>query len=332
MKYDNKNIRFIIVDSFCGFGGVTTGMENARDENGRKICKVIVTINHDPFTIESNKSNNQDLMYFNENIRKLSQDLHPLIDHVDRMKKLYPNAYLVFWSSLECTNFSIAKGGQPRDADSRTLAEHMHPYYEALDPEYIMIENVREFMSRGALDSRGKPISKDRGRDYLKWIKDVQTKNRTVEHYYDFDFKIMNAADYGAHTSRIRYFAIFAKKGLPIRWPQQTHAKNAGSGSLFQAYKKWRPVKEVLDFSDEGVSIFKRKKPLVDRTLQRIDAGLIKYVANGDKEWLMKYRNYSNGGVNPGSSTKKPAPTLCTGFNPKLVQTEFLSAYYSNGG
>lgn len=42
------------------------------------------------------------------------------------------------------------------------------------------------------------------------------------------------------------------------------------------------PVKDVLDFTDEGVSIFTRKKPLSDKTLERIYAGLVKYVANGD--------------------------------------------------
>ena len=48
--------------------------------------------------------------------------------------------------SLECTNFSQAKGGQPRDADSRTLAEHLFRYIEAINPDYIQIENVEEFI------------------------------------------------------------------------------------------------------------------------------------------------------------------------------------------
>ena len=80
------------------------------------------------------------------------------------MRRMYPMAKVVLWASLECTNFSRAKGGQPRDADSRTLAEHLFRYIEALTPDYIQIENVEEFMSWGDLDENGKPISRDKGR------------------------------------------------------------------------------------------------------------------------------------------------------------------------
>ena len=101
---------------------------------------------------------------FTEDIRTL--ELSPLVSHVERMKKIYPEALIVLWASLECTNFSKAKGGQPRDADSRTLAEHLFRYIEAIDPDYIQIENVEEFMSWGDMDENGKPISKDKGRCY----------------------------------------------------------------------------------------------------------------------------------------------------------------------
>ena len=36
-------------------------------------------------------------------------------------------------------------------------------YIEALNPDYIQIENVEEFMSWGDLDERGKPVSRDAG-------------------------------------------------------------------------------------------------------------------------------------------------------------------------
>lgn len=90
------------------------------------------------------------------------------------MKKIYPDALVVLWASLECTNFSKAKGGQPRDADSRTLAEHLFRYIEAIYPDYIQIENVEEFMSWGDMDEKGHPISKDKGRCYEKWKRNVR--------------------------------------------------------------------------------------------------------------------------------------------------------------
>ena len=74
-----------------------------------------------------------------------------MLAHVEAMRKQYPAARVVLWASLECTNFSIAKGGQSRDADSRTLAEHLFRYIDALRPDYIQIENVKEFMTWGPL-------------------------------------------------------------------------------------------------------------------------------------------------------------------------------------
>ena len=104
-------------------------------------------MNHDANAIASHAANHPDALHFTEDIRTL--ELSPLVAHVERMKKIYPDALIVLWASLECTNFSKAKGGQPRDADSRTLAEHLFRYIEAIDPDYIQIENVEEFMSWG---------------------------------------------------------------------------------------------------------------------------------------------------------------------------------------
>ena len=160
-------MKLLYIDLFCGAGGTSTGVENARYE-GRQCAKVIGCVNHDANAIASHAANHPDAMHFTEDIRTL--ELSPLIAHIAKMRKLYPDAFVVLWASLECTNFSKAKGGQPRDADSRTLAEHLFRYIEAINPDYIQIENVEEFMSWGDLDENGKPISKDAGRLYQQWV------------------------------------------------------------------------------------------------------------------------------------------------------------------
>jgi DNA (cytosine-5)-methyltransferase 1 len=139
---------FLIVDLFCGAGGTTTGFVQAQLD-GRGIAKVIACVNHDPKAIKSHWRNHPDVKHFEEDIRTL--ELTELIALVKHYRDKYPNAYLILWASLECTNFSKAKGGQPRDADSRTLADHLDRYIVALDPDYIQIENVVEFMSWGHL-------------------------------------------------------------------------------------------------------------------------------------------------------------------------------------
>ena len=142
-----------------------------------------------------------------------------MVTHLNAMRVKYPEALVVLWASLECTNFSKAKGGQSRDADSRTLAEHLFRYIDAIDPDFVHIENVEEFMSWGDVDENGKPISMDRGRSYLRWVKNI------CKYGYSYDWKICNSADDGAYTARKRCFGQFAKKGLPISWPEPTHAK-----------------------------------------------------------------------------------------------------------
>lgn len=312
-------IKLLYIDLFCGAGGTSTGVENARYAD-EQCAKVIACVNHDANAIASHAANHPDALHFTEDIRTL--ELSPLVAHVERMKKIYPDALVVLWASLECTNFSKAKGGQPRDADSRTLAEHLFRYIEAIDPDYIQIENVEEFMSWGDMDEKGHPISKDKGRCYEKWKRNVR------KYGYDFDWRILNAADYGAYTTRKRFFGIFAKRGLPIVFPEPTHCKD-GKNDMFGRLEKWKPVKEVLDFSDEGESIFCRKKPLAEKTLERIYAGLIKFVAGGKDAFIVKYNSMSRTGRYQAPSVDEPCPVVATQGRLALAKVNFLSKQFS---
>lgn len=312
-------IKLLYIDLFCGAGGTSTGVENARYAD-EQCAKVVACVNHDANAIASHAANHPDVLHFTEDIRTL--ELSPLVAHVERMKKIYPDALVVLWASLECTNFSKAKGGQPRDADSRTLAEHLFRYIEAIDPDYIQIENVEEFMSWGDMDEKGHPISKDKGRCYEKWKRNVR------KYGYDFDWRILNAADYGAYTTRKRFFGIFAKRGLPIVFPEPTHCKD-GKSDMFGKLEKWKPVKEVLDFSDEGESIFCRKKPLAEKTLERIYAGLIKFVAGGKEAFIVKYNSMSRTGKYQAPSVDEPCPVVATQGRLALAKVNFLSKQFS---
>ena len=345
---------FLIVDLFCGAGGTTTGFAMA--SNG--IAKVIACVNHDSKAIESHWKNHPEVKHFEEDIRTL--DLTELAMCVKEWQQLFPSAKLVLWASLECTNFSKAKGGQPRDADSRTLADHLHRYVHILQPHYIMIENVVEFMSWGPLNEDGKPISRKSGKDFLRWCREM------CAHEYLNEWREMNSADFGAYTSRNRLFGAFYRPYLPIVWPEPTHSKKVIKG-MFDELEKWKPVRDVLDLKDEGESIFNRKKALSEKTLDRIYYGLIKYVAKGDTAFiskyysgkpsgknipitgpagtittadgqalvnpvcLLKYNSTNKNGVHHPPSLDAPSPVIATQQRLGIVQAAFLQHYYGNG-
>ena len=308
--------KLLYIDLFCGAGGTSTGVNTAR-LHGEQCAEVIACVNHDANAIASHAANHPDALHFTEDIRTL--ELSPLVHHLQKCRTKNPDALVVLWASLECTNFSRAKGGQPRDADSRTLAEHLFRYIEAIAPDYIQIENVEEFMSWGELDENGKPVSKDRGKSYIKWVNNVK------KYGYNFTHRILNAAYFGAYTSRKRFFGIFAKKSLPIVFPEPTHCKG-GRQDMFSRLEKWKPVKDVLDFSDEGTTIF-REKPLAEKTLERIYAGLIKFVAGGKDAFLSRYNT-----VRPQDTCKsvdEPCGVLTTENRFAKVQVSFLSKQFS---
>ena len=311
-----SDIELFVIDLFCGAGGLSEGVEEARLD-GNRCGKVVCCVNHDKNAILSHDANIPDALHFIEDIRTL--ELSPISTIVERIRQLYPDAMIMLHASLECTNFSKAKGGQLRDADSRTLAEHLFRYIDVIDPDYIQIENVEEFMSWGDMDEKGKPISMDKGRLYQKWVRNVK------KYGYNFEHRILNAADFGAYTTRKRFFGIFAKKSLPIVFPEPTHCKG-GRKDMFSKLEKWKPVKEVLNFSDEGTTIF-REKSLAEKTLERIYAGLIKFVAGGKDAFLSRYNT-----VRPQDTCKsvdEPCGVLTTENRFAKVQVSFLSKQFS---
>lgn len=362
---------FLVVDLFCGAGGTTCGFLMT---NG--LAKVIACVNHDKNAIQSHWMNNPEVKHFEEDIRTL--DLTELTQLVRHYRAIYPGAKIILWASLECTNFSKAKGGQSRDGDSRTLADHLIRYITSLNPDIVQIENVVEFMAWGPLtakvvktdegydccevdfveqwedilDKNGEPIIETKGKrkgyrkqklsgkykaifkgypessrngeDFVRWCKSI------CDLGFFNEWKELNSANFGAYTSRNRLFGMFAREKSWIAWPEPTHFKKPSTGTLFEAPKRWKPVKEVLDFQDEGKSIFGRKKNLSPKTLERIYAGLVKYVALGDTSFIAKY--YSGRPEGKVINIHGPAGTVKCRDGQSLVQmTPFLAKYYGTG-
>jgi DNA (cytosine-5)-methyltransferase 1 len=328
------------MDSFCGFGGVTEGIKKARYLM-LKIAETIAGINHDPNAIKTFSVNHKRVKTFAEDFKDVL---------LSSLPAYIAKAIRCFWASLECTNFSIAKGGLSRDADSRTLAEHMYRYIDYLISinqklHYIYIENVREFLKWGPLVVKVKttkegyeccplqyskkekslkpvmvPDPKHEGEYFDVWVKEIESRG------YRMEYRMINAADFGAYTSRNRLFIIFAADDMPIAWPEPTHARKPKAGS---GLKKWRPVKHCLDLSDKGQNIFLRPDSLCEASLKRILTGLEIHVPENEKAFLTKY----NGGSDNCRIVrlKEPCKTIDTSNRYSLIQPQFLTKYYGSG-
>lgn len=306
-----KNIYWI--DLFCGAGGTTTGIHLANAK-----AKVIACVNHDSEAIKCHYANHPDCLHLTEDVRDFKVVLK-LKELVQQLRKKDPGCIINIWASLECTHFSKAKGGLSRDADSRTLADHLYKYIEQLDPDYIYIENVREFLSWGPLNKEGKPIKLLKGTDYNRW-------RAAVKFYgYNYEYQLLNSADFGAYTSRERYFGVFGRIGMPIVFPKKTHAKKGGKGFL-----KWKPVKDVLNLDNEGRTIFGltlMNKKYSEKTLARIYSGLKKF----SKEGLFIKRYNGGDPTFKSSSINNPLGTILTSRTHAVVKPVFLTSYYGNG-
>ena len=196
-----------IIDLFCGAGGTSLGFHRAVVD-AQNIAEVVACVNHDATAIRSHSANFPQCQHFTEDVRTLD------VRHLPR-KQPGDNSAWILWASLECTHFSNAKTG-PRDADSRTLAHALFPYIDWVKPDFVMIENVREFMSWGELDESGKPKQRKKGIHYMQWRQKVETMG------YRYASRMLNSADFGSHQSRLRYFAVFARHGMPIVFPESS--------------------------------------------------------------------------------------------------------------
>lgn len=270
----------MIVSQAEGGGGASVGIEMAL---GRPVD---IAINHDPDAILMHKTNHPDALHLTEDIFK-----------VDLQKYVKGQHVALMWASPDCTSHSKAKGGKPREKGLRILPWAVYKHAKAILPDVIIMENVEEIQQWGPLDNDGHPIPERKGEDYKKFITAMKSLG------YVFDSRELVAADYGAPTTRKRWYAIFRRDGKDIVWPEPTHSKDGVNG-----LEQWKPIYKYLDLWNFGKSIFGRKKPLAKNTMNRIAKGLEKFVFNCPEPFIVQV---NHGGDNfRGQSIHEPMPTI----------------------
>ena len=308
-----EEMRDLIIDCFAGGGGASVGIEMAL---GRQVD---IAINHDPDAILMHKTNHPDTLHLTEDIFK-----------VDLQKYVKGHHVALMWASPDCTSHSKAKGGKPREKGLRILPWAVYKHAKQILPDVIIMENVEEIQHWGPLDEEGHPIPERKGEDYKKFITAMKSLG------YIFDSRELIAADYGAPTTRKRWYAIFRRDGISILWPARTHSID---GNLFET-DKWKECGDYIDWSDLGKSIFGRKKPLADAPMRRIANGYVKYVVNNPHPYIVKnqeavafliqYHGEQKAGDSRGQLLTEPIKTIDTSNRYGLV-TAFVTKFYKSG-
>jgi len=282
-------------DLFCGAGGTSSGLMKACDALGLKVR--LTAVNHWQCAITTHQANHP-------SVRHLCASL----SSIEPRKAVASKKLRLLLASPQCTDHSVCKSGELSD-QSRSSAFHVLQWAMELRPDDIIIENVRQFLNWGPLNAFGRPIKALRGTLFKVFIDGLKAMGYRVE------WRILNAADYGDWTSRERLFIRARLKGKgPIVWPEATHAG------------KWKPAREIIDWTLPGESIFNRKNPLKPKTMARIEVGIRKFWGEWAEPFLVVLRNNQN-----AQSIEKPLPTMTTsGANFALVQPFMMKM--ANGG
>lgn len=290
----------LIVDNFAGGGGASTGIEMATGYS------VDIAINHDPEAIRMHQANHPTTKHYCENVWA-----------VDPVEACEGHPVALAWFSPDCKHFSKAKGGKPKDKNIRGLAWVALRWAALVRPRVIMLENVEEFKTWGPLNRGHHPIRAKQGDTFRQFVKQLN------ELGYEVQFRELVAADYGAPTTRKRFFLIARCDGGDIIWPKPTHAPMDSEAVKAGLLKPYVGAYTQLDFSLPCPSIFdtseeiKKKygiravRPLASKTMQRIARGLKKFVLDNPEPFIVPIGYGERIGQAPRvHDIKKPLPTI----------------------
>lgn len=288
----------LVIDLFAGGGGASTGIEQAIGRH------VDVAINHDADAIGMHEVNHPQTRHYREDIRK-----------VDPLAVTRGELVGLLHASPDCTHHSQALGGQPRSQEVRSLAWMVHRWAGKTRPDVITLENVEQMLVWAPLIAKrdpatGRVVTLDKvkgakGKDTYRvaepgevvprnnqfLVPDPTRKGKNWNHFvaglramgYKVEWRVICNAKVGCHSTRTRLYMIARCDGLPIVWPEQTHAKKP-TGTL----KAFRPAADCIDWSIPGNSIFGRKKELAEATMRRIAYGMKKFVLESDNPFIVE--------------------------------------------
>lgn len=321
----------LFVDNFAGGGGASTGIETAI---GRSVD---IAINHDPDAIAMHRANHPATRHYCEDVWQ-----------VDPAKACAGNPVALAWFSPDCKHFSRAKGGKPVNKNIRGLAWVAVKWAYTVRPRVLMLENVPEIRTWGPLGTDDKPIKERAGETFRGFLLalttgipawhpayremcdalSIEPTSEVAQKLqkglgYKVQYRTLRSCDYGAPTTRTRFYLIARCDGKPIVWAEPTHAPKDSEAVRLGRKLPYRTAAECIDWSIPAQSIFGRKKPLAENTMRRIARGIQKFVIDNPEPFVINYKFN-----NEPRSAEEPLSTV-TAVNNHYLVAPTLIQYHS---
>lgn len=310
----------LIVDSFAGGGGASTGIELALGRSPD------IAINHDAEALALHRMNHPETLHLPHNVWK-----------VDPVAVTGGRPVGLLWASPDCKHFSKAKGGRPVKRNIRDLAWVVVRWARQVRPRVIILENVEEFRDWGPISAEGQPCKERKGETFERWAGELRRLGYRLEH------RELRACDYGAPTIRKRLFLIARRDGEKIVWPKPTHGRPDDPEVMAGRKLPWRTAAEIIDWSLPCHSIFLTReegravgvnRPLAEATMARIARGVQRYVIDAAKPFVVRT---AHGEAGPNSKRwgkgehdlGEPLPTV-TASNDFATVAPFVTKFRAN--
>lgn len=207
----------VVLDLFCGAGGMSLGFEMAGYAIGLGVDK-------DPLVCQTHAHN------FNGNT--VCVDLHDISDPFAFLSEHCIEQANIIIGGSPCQGFSRVGRGKLRTLnqiytqDTRNLLYLLFiRFVEAIRPLYFVMENVPDM---------GKYLA---GEERL--VDKIQREFASLG--YLTDTRVLCAADYGVPQLRKRLFLIGNRLGIPVTWPEPTH----GPGRENPYVTVWQAISDL---------------------------------------------------------------------------------------
>ena len=212
----------VVASFFSGCGGLDLGFERAGFD---------VRLASDEWepAAETYRRNAPDVRFLEADVRELdAADVRGAV----REARYDPDGVDVVIGGPPCQGFSRLNNERieldEMEADERnTLFEEFLRMVDVLDPQIVLMENVRDLINRQTSDDR--------------YVKDLIVRE-FASAGYDCEYEVLEAERYGVPQKRRRIFFLGTNRDVPIRFPDPT-TPTEGS---------WRTAGEALaDVSDD---------------------------------------------------------------------------------